>query len=119
MKEKIEIRPDEPEEPPSGWVLSALYNMLFEGGISMLSVDPTGFKSFKGSESNAHIPENVQKEGKCLGTIGQIGNEKDKEQFKKNHKKLLEDNPDKIVTCYFEIKSGYLEAWYITTAKTE
>ncbi|MDR1097579.1 MAG: hypothetical protein LBL57_05555 [Tannerella sp.] len=118
MKEKIEIRPDEPDEPPSEWVLSALYNMLFEGKISMLSVDPPGFQ-FKGSESNVPVPESVKKEGKCLGTIGQIGNEKDKEQFKKDHKKLLEDNPDKIVTCYFEIKSGYLEAWYTTTAKTE
>ncbi|MDR1172222.1 MAG: hypothetical protein LBL24_07200, partial [Bacteroidales bacterium] len=101
--------------------LHLYYDMIFKGEIRILSVtDSTRHELIMGTNVlSAHIPENVKKEGKCLGTIGQIGNEKDKEQFKKDHKKLLEDNPDKIVTCYFAIKSGYLEAWYITTAKTE
>jgi hypothetical protein len=113
IKEKTEIQLDDP--PLLEEVRHLYYDMIFKGEISMLSVvDSTRFYlTLNGT--NAPVPESVKNDGKCLGTVGQIGNEKDREQFEKDHKKLLEENPDKIVVCYFEIKSDYLEAWYITT----
>ncbi|MDR1154800.1 MAG: hypothetical protein LBL04_08810, partial [Bacteroidales bacterium] len=62
IKEKIEIQPDEPDEPE---LLQLYYNMIFKGEISMWSVDLTRHRGALTMEnvSSAHIPESVKKEG--------------------------------------------------------
>ncbi|MDR1097419.1 MAG: hypothetical protein LBL57_04740, partial [Tannerella sp.] len=60
MKEKIEIRPDEPDEPPPlKDILHLYYDMIFKGEIRILSVtDSTRHELIMGTNVlSAHIPE--------------------------------------------------------------